>query len=60
MNDLVAKKEFLYLTIASQACRIKELREALEQIVSVNLRANPGNAYDIITMAETALERDAR
>ncbi len=60
MSDPVAKREFLYLTIASQAFRIKELREALEKIVAVNLKANAGNAYDIITMAETALEKDAR
>ena len=33
MSDPVAKREFLYLTIASQAFRIKELREALEKIV---------------------------
>jgi hypothetical protein len=55
MSDPVAKREFLYITIASQAFRIKELREALEKIV-----ADTALVEATRSMAATALEKDGR
>lgn len=55
MNDPVAKREFLYLTIASQAFRIKELRKVLEKIV-----ADTTLVETTRSMAATALEKDTR
>ena len=55
MSDPVAKREFLYITIASQPFRIKELREALEKIV-----ADTALVEATRSMAATALEKDAR
>ena len=55
MNDSIANREFLYITIASQAFRIKELRKALEKIV-----ADTTLVETTRSMAATALEKDTK
>jgi hypothetical protein len=51
-SDDFAKREFLYITIASQAIRIKELREALKKISIKN--------SSIKKYATQVLEKDAK